>query len=524
MSTTPTGIRPDNASAGTSPATSARPARKRKRALLRSRRGVTARPRATHDPADPARHLRFGAAVCAGVALSFGVWSAFAPLQSAVVSSGIVVTEGKTRAVQHLDGGIIGALAVRDGAEVKAGDLLIHLDATRHAAERAIIENRLYEALARQARLKAERDDAPAMTRPAMLDVMVAADRTWANLVPADPAPALVLAGAGVGIGAGIGVGVGVPPDAIAPPETGAEIADRVFSGQERLFQARRDTLKAQVARLEAGIAQSREQIGGLEAQREAVLRQHDLIGKELEAARTLSRKGLMPTTRLLALERQQAELEGAIAGRIADKAAIEQGIGQLQLQILELERDTREKVLTELREADANVQELTEQRIEAIDKLNRTDIRAPVSGRVNGLAFHTLGGVVKPGDVVMEIVPDNETLIVETRADPASVDRIRAGQPARIRLAAFDQHSTPELAGTLLVVSPDRLVDPQTGAPYYALKVEIDANELALLGPDKPLVPGMPADVFVVTGMRTPLSYLTKPLTDQMARAFRED
>ncbi len=435
--------------------------------------------------------------VCAGIALSFGLWSALAPLQSAVVSSGIVVTEGKTRAVQHLDGGIIGALAVRDGAEVKAGDLLIRLDATRHAAERAIIENRLYEALARQARLKAERDDAPVMTRPAMLDAMVAADRQWANAVPAD---------------------------GIAPPETGAEIADRVFTGQERLFQARRETLKAQVARLEAGIAQSREQIGGLEAQRAAALRQHVLIDKELEAARALAAKGLMPATRLLALERQQAEKDGAIAGHIADKAAIEQGIGQLQLQILELERDTREKVLTELREADANVQELTEQRIEAMDKLNRTDIRAPVSGRVNGLAFNTLGGVVKPGDIVMEIVPDNETLVVEARADPASVDRIRAGQPARIRLAAFDQHSTPELDGTLLVVSPDRLVDPQTGAPYYALKVGIDAGQLARLGPDKTLVPGMPADVFVVTGVRTPLSYLTKPLTDQMARALRED
>lgn len=516
MNTKPTGIRPVIVCAETAPATAAAPERGPKRVLRRRRLGVrpgiTARPRATHDPADPARHLRFGAAVCAGVILCFGGWSALAPLQSAVVSSGIVVTEGKTRAVQHLDGGIISALAVRDGAAVKAGDLLIRLDATRHAAERAIIENRLYEALARQARLKAERDDTAAITRPVMLDAMVAADRAWANLEPVDPTPPASLA-----------VG-GLPAEALAPPETGADIADRVFFGQEQLFQARRDTLKAQVARLEAGIAQSREQIGGVEAQREAALRQRDLIGKELEVARALSKKRLMPITQLLALERQEAELEGTIAGRIADKAAIEQGIGQLQLQILELERDSREKVLTELREADANVQELTEQRIEAIDKLNRTEIRAPVSGRVNGLAFHTLGGVVKPGDVMMEIVPDNETLIVEARADPASVDRMRAGQPARIRLAAFDQHSTPELAGTLLVVSPDRLVDPQTGAAYYALKVAIDADELALLGPEKPLVPGMPADVFVVTGVRTPLSYLTKPLTDQMARVFRED
>lgn len=499
MSTDPSKDGPAPSSGEASPAPSAR------WSFFGRRRRAARGARASEDPADPAGPLRFGAAVCVGVVLGFGVWSALAMLQSAVVAPGILVTEGRTRAVQHLDGGIISVLAVRDGTSVKAGDLLVRLDATRHAAERAIVENRLYEALARQARLKAERDEALAMTRPAMLDALVAVDRQWANAGPPGAAP--------------------VPADGLAPPETGAEIADRVFTGQERLFQARRETLKAQVARLEAGIiAQSREQIGGLEAQRAAALRQHVLIGRELEAARALSEKGLMPTTRLLALERQQAELEGAIAARIADKAAIEQGIGQLQLQILELERDTREKVLTELREADANVQEQTEERIAAIDKLTRTDIRAPVSGRVNGLAFHTIGGVIKPGDVVMEIVPDNESLIVEARADPASVDRIHAGQPARIRLAAFDQHSTPELSGTLLVVSPDRLVDPQTGAPYYALKVGIDANELARLRPEQTLVPGMPADLFVVTGARTPLSYLTKPLTDQMARAFRED
>lgn len=506
MSTDPSSDGPAPSSGEASPAPSTR------WSFFGRRRRAARGARASEDPADPAGPLRFGAAVCVGVVLGFGVWSALAMLQSAVVAPGILVTEGRTRAVQHLDGGIISVLAVRDGTSVKAGDLLVRLDATRHAAERAIVENRLYEALARQARLKAERDEAPAMTRPAMLDAMVAVDRQWANAGPPGAAAVPGLAEAGV------------PADGLAPPETGAEIADRVFTGQERLFQARRETLKAQVARLEAGIAQSREQIGGLEAQRAAALRQHVLIGRELEAARALSERGLMPTTRLLALERQQAELEGAIAARVADKAAIEQGIGQLQLQILELERDTREKVLTELREADANVQEQTEERIAAIDKLTRTDIRAPVSGRVNGLAFHTIGGVIKPGDVVMEIVPDNENLIVEARADPASVDRIHAGQPARIRLAAFDQHSTPELSGTLLVVSPDRLVDPQTGAPYYALKVGIDADELARLRPEQTLVPGMPADVFVVTGARTPLSYLTKPLTDQMARAFRED
>ncbi len=467
--------------------------------------------RKQHDPSDPVHALRFGAAVCVVVVVCFGGWSAFASLQSAIVAPGVIAAEGRTRAVQHLDGGIISEILVHDGDEVQAGDVLIRLDATRLASERAIIENRLYEALARQARLNAERDDMPGMTRPPLLDAMVATDRSWTQIKPTGN---LALASALAGKG-----------DArLAPMPTGTEIADRVFSGQERLFRARRDTLKAQVDRLDKSIAQSREQMTGVEAERASMQRQRDLIAKELEGSRKLYEKGLMPLPRVLALERQQAELEGNIASRSADMAAIEQSIGQLQLQILELQRDTREKVLQELREADSNVQDLTEQRIAAIDKLSRTDIRAPVSGRINGLAFHTIGGVVKPADTVMEIVPDNEALIVEARADTASVDQLHAGQPARIRLTAFDQRSTPELEGTLLLVSPDRLTDPQTGAPYYALKVSIADSELARLGDDKQLVSGMPADVFVVAGSRSPMSYLMKPLTDQMARALKEE
>ncbi|WP_334175523.1 HlyD family type I secretion periplasmic adaptor subunit [Pseudoxanthobacter sp.] len=470
-----------------------------------------------HDPGDPAHALRFGAVVCVVVLVVFGGWSALTSLQSAVVAPGVIAAEGRTRAVQHLDGGIVSAILVKDGDEVQAGDVLVRLDTTRLASERGIVENRLYEALARQARLEAERDDAPAMTRPPLLDAMVAADRDWASLAPAaDPALTSALASA---------LASRADPKATEPPaQTGLEIANRVFSGQDRLFHARRDTLKAQVARLEAGIAQSREQMAGIDAQRASLERQRDLIARELDGARKLYEKGLMPLPRVLALERQQADLEGNIAARGADKAAIGQSIGQLQLQILELQRDAREKVLQDLREADSDVQDLTEQRIAALDKLNRTDIRAPVSGRVNGLAFHTIGGVVRPADVVMEIVPDDEALIVEARADPAEVDQLHAGQSARIRLTAFDQRTTPEIDGTLLVVSPDRLTDPQSGAPYYALKVAIADDGRALLGPDRPLVAGMPADVFVVAGARSPLSYLMKPLTDQMARALREE
>ncbi len=459
--------------------------------------------------------LRFGLWVCAIVVFGFGGWSAFASISGAVVAAGVVATEGQSRAVQHLDGGIIDEILVKDGQAVEAGDVLVRLDATDLRTQLAIIENRLYEALARKARLETERDDAAAMTRPAMLDAMVASDRRWKSMMAtagSDPKLASALTSHARG---------DVPADATL--ETGAEIADRVFSGQVRLFEARRDTLKAQVDRLEASIAQSQEQIKGISSQRASQERQRDLILKELEGSRALYEKGLMPLPRVLALERQEAELEGNIAGHGSEIAAVKQSIGELQLQILELKRDAREKVLTELREAESNVQDLTEQRVAAIDKLDRIDIRAPVSGTVNNLAFHTIGGVVKPADVVMNIVPDKEAMIVEARVEPTFVDQLHAGQAARIRLSAFDQRTTPEIDGALLTISADRLTDPVNGQPYYAVKVSIPEAELARLG-GKRLMPGMPAEVFVVSADRTPLSYLTKPLTDQLARSMREE
>lgn len=476
----------------------------------RRRAAGTERPAAAYDA-----HLRFGLVTCIVVVFGFGGWSAFASIRGAVVASGVVSTEGQSRTIQHRDGGIVDAILVSDGDHVEAGDVLIRLDATSLRSELAIVENRLYEALARQARLEAERDDAPTMHRPPLLDAMVASDRRWKEMLAGTNAadPKLVSA---------LNDHAMADIRAESTPETGAEIADRVFSGQVRLFQARRDTLKAQVDRLQASIAQSQEQIKGIESQRESQERQRDLIQQELVGARALLKKGLIQLPRVLALERQEAELEGGIAGHNADVAAINQSISQLQLQILEAQRDMREKVLTELREAESNVQDLTEQRVAASDKLSRIDIRAPVSGTVNNLQVHTVGGVVKPADVLMSIVPDREALIVEARVEPQFVDQIRAGQAARIRLSAFDQRTTPELDGKLMTVSADRLTDTATNQPYYALKVSIAQAEIAKLD-GKTLVPGMPAEVFLVTGDRTPLSYIMKPLTDQLARSMRE-
>ncbi|MQT11844.1 HlyD family type I secretion periplasmic adaptor subunit [Rhizobiales bacterium Sp-1] len=467
------------------------------------------RPAAAYDA-----HLRFGLVVCVIVVFGFGGWSAFASIRSAVVASGVISTEGQSRTIQHRDGGIVDAILVSDGDHVEAGDVVVRLDATSLRSELAIVENRLYEALARRARLEAERDDAPTMRRPPLLDAMVASDRRWkAMLAGATADPKLVSA---------LNDHAMADIRAESTPETGAEIADRVFSGQVRLFQARRDTLKAQVDRLHASIAQSQEQIKGIDSQRESQERQRDLIQQELVGARALLKKGLIQLPRVLALERQEAELEGGIAGHHADVAAINQSISQLQLQIIEAQRDMREKVLTELREAESNVQDLTEQRVAASDKLSRIDIRAPVSGTVNNMQIHTVGGVVKPADVLMSIVPDREALIVEARVEPQFVDQIRAGQAARIRLSAFDQRTTPELDGKLMTVSADRLTDTATNQPYYALKVSIAQAEIAKLD-GKMLVPGMPAEVFLVTGDRTPLSYIMKPLNDQLARSMRE-
>jgi HlyD family secretion protein len=246
------------------------------------------------------------------------------------------------------------------------------------------------------------------------------------------------------------------------------------------------------------------------------------LIHQELEGVRSLWQKNLIPITRLTSLERDAARLEGErsqLTGAIAQSKG---KIAEIQLQIIQVDQDLRSEVGKDLIEARSKLSELSERKTAAVDQLNRIDIRAPQSGRVHELSVHTVGGVIAPGEQIMLIVPDADALAVEVKIAPRDITQVYLGQIATVRFASFDQKTTPEIEGTVSLVSADLTQEQRTGVSYYTIRIAVKPNELNKLGTNK-LMPGMPADVFIKTSGRTAFSYLTKPLMDQAERAFRE-
>ena len=469
--------------------------------------------------------LHLGLSVCAFVVLGFGGWSVLASVSGAVVAIGKVSVEGQVRIVQHVDGGVISGILVRDGDAVQAGDVLLRLDAVGIRAELSIIQSRLSEALARRARLEAERDNKSVPERPGKLvlaaraphprnEPEAASDNT--NVVGAVSAkgdfqlsPTARLQSPAVGA-------------ALLPDRPSGRHDHGTFEAEVRLFHARRATRQAQVERLHKSIEQAREQIIGLEGQGKARRRQRQLITRELTGARELHEKGLAPLTRILALERQLSEIDGAVAAVSAEIAAIGQKIGQFEVEILTLGKDWQEKVLVDLRAVNLEVRELLERQTTLSDKLRRVELRAPVSGTVNNLSAHTVGGVVRAAEPVLEIVPSGQLLAVEALVRPAEIDRLYRGQHATVRFSAFDAGTTPVLEGAVVHVSADLIEDRENRTSGYLVRVSIAESELARLQ-EKQLIPGMPVELFLKTGDRSPISYLLKPLTDQFARSLNE-
>lgn len=400
-----------------------------------------------------------------------GVWGAVAPLAGAVVASGAVVVDSNVKKVQHPSGGIIGQILVREGDRVQQGSLLLRLDQTVAQANLHIVANQLDRLAVRVARLRAERDGAAAMETPPSLVARLA------------------------------------EPDAAA-----------VLAGERSLFESRCSVRDGQKAQLRERISQLREEIEGLGAQRQAKLREIALVGKELEGAETLWKQKLMPITKLTALQREAARLDGESAQLKAQAAQANGKISEIELQIIQLGQDMRAEVTKDLREAEGKEAELVERRVAAEDQLKHIEIRAPQEGVVHQLAVHTVGGVIAQGEPLMLIVPENDMLVIEAKVAPQDIDRVRRGQPAFLRFTAFDQQVTPELEGVVTLVSADLTREPQTGVAYY----------LARLAPTKPagslkLVSGMPVEAHIGAGERTALSYFFKPLRDQFTRAFTE-
>lgn len=434
-----------------------------------------AKNRETPPPSNPRAWIVTGMMIIAVAFGGFGTWAALASLDSAAIAPGVVVVETDRKSVQHLEGGLVKEILVRDGDRVEKNDVLIRLEDTNARAVHGIVRGELDAALAEESRLIAERDD---------LD------------------------------------------DIVFPRELleRAQVAKvgKAVQGQRHLFAARRSSLDGQVAILEKSIAQFRDEIGGLKSEQVAREQQLAILDDELRGLRRLLKQGNVPRNEVLAYERKLAELSGEKGRFMADVARAEQGIGEARLRIGQLRKTAREEVVAELRQVQERIFGLEERLIAARDVLSRTEIRAPAKGIVMGLQAHTTGGVIAPGREILQVVPVGDRLIIEAHVDPIDIDDVAVGQQATVRLTAFKLRSTPIIVGTLISLSADRLIDEQSAAPYYLARIEVSKEELDGLG-NLRLQPGMPVEALVKTGTRTALGYMLSPLTENIGLAFRQ-
>ena len=419
-------------------------------------------------------HLIGGAVIALVLTGGIGGWAATTELSGAVTAAGSVVVDSSVKKVQHLTGGIVGDLLVREGDRVRAGDTLVRLDETVLRAGLAIYTKGLDEMRARKARLTSERDGA---------DVVV------------------------------------VPPE--LPGNASLEFSQALDS-ERKLFDLRRAARQGQKSQLRQRIAQLDDEVRGYAALQQAKAEEIELIQRELIGVRTLWQKNLIQINRLTVLEREAARLKGELAQSIASTAQVRGKITEIELQIIQIDQDLSSEVAKELREIDGKIGEYIERKVTAEDQLKRVDIRAPQSGVVHQLSVHTVGGVVSPADPVMLIVPEADVLTVEAKISPTDIDQLYVGQAASLRFSAFNQRTTPQVQGTISRISADVTSDQRTGQNFYTARVLIPPEEMARLGTAR-LLPGMPAEIFAKTYDRSVLSYFIKPLSDQIVRAFRE-
>jgi HlyD family secretion protein len=417
----------------------------------------------------------------AGVSLAvifgggLGGLAATTEIAGAVIAPGQLAIDSSVKKVQHQTGGVVGEIRVKEGAQVKAGDIVVKLDETVLRANLAIVTKGLDELMARQARLEAERDGMKQVAFPVELTSRMS-----------EP-----------------------------------EIA-RLVNGEQRLFELRSTAREGQKSQLGQRVSQLREEIQGISGQIAAKAKEGELIQRELEGVRDLFKRNLIQLPRLTALEREATRLEGERGSLIASSAQAKGKISEIELQIIQIDQDLRSEVAKELREIQGKSAELVERRVAAEDQLKRVDIRAPQTGTVHQLAVHTVGGVVSPGEAMMLIVPQGEQLVIEVKVAPQDIDQLSIGQAAQLRFSAFNQRTTPELAGQVSMISADLTTDQRTGASYYTARVAVPQEEMNKLGNLK-LLPGMPVEAFIQTGLRTMLSYLSKPMTDHLNKAFRQ-
>ncbi|MDB9801584.1 MAG: HlyD family type I secretion periplasmic adaptor subunit [Loktanella sp.] len=403
----------------------------------------------------------------------FGTWAVMAQITGAVITSGQIEVDRNRQVIQHPDGGVVAEILVDEGDTVAAGDLLIKLDATTLQSELAIVEGQLFELMARRGRLEAERDGIETLT---------------------------------------------FDPILMAAP-TGSELME----GQRRLFDARLESTKRATEQLDQQRAQIASQLDGISAQQTALDTQKTLISQELGDQQKLLDQKLVQASRVMGLQREEANLLGRVGELTASAAQAAERMTEIDIQVLTLTTTRREESITRLRDLQYNELELSERRRTLVRQLDRLDIRAPVSGVVYGLQVFAEQSVIRPADPVMFLVPQDRPLVIATKVRPVDIDQIHLGQDVILRFSAFDQRRTPELHGKVTLVSADIFQDEATGMAFYQAEIQLNEGEATRLPEDMVLIPGMPVEAFVRTADRSPMDYLLKPLADYFAKAFRE-
>ncbi|EYD78370.1 Type I secretion membrane fusion protein, HlyD family [Rubellimicrobium mesophilum DSM 19309] len=419
--------------------------------------------------------LLLGATCLAVLVGGFGTWGAATHIMGAVVAHGQLEVAQNRQVVQHPDGGIVAEILVKEGATVQQGDLLIRLDDEQLRSDLAVVEGQLLEILARKARLEAEEKDAETLTF--------------------DP---LLL-------------------------ETDNPVAEGQMRGSRQLFDARHETEEREIEQLRRQQDQLADQVDGIKAQQAAIVTQIDLIGKELEAQQSLLDRGLAQSARVLELQAQQADLQGQQGELTAAIAQAEGKSTEIEIQILRTQSQRREEASSALRDLGFNEIELSEKRRALLTRLDRLDIRAPVSGVVYGMQVFAPRSVIRPAEPILYLVPQDRPLVVASQVEPIHVDEVHVGQEVMLRFPAFNQRETPEIAGRIVQLSADAFHDEATRRSYYRADIEIEDGEAAKLPEGLELLPGMPVEAYIETGERTPLSFLVKPLSDYFTKAFRE-
>ena len=425
----------------------------------------------------PIRHL--GYLIVILVFVFFGGWSFLAPLGSAALAPGSVTVEVYRKTVQHLEGGIVKAIHVRDGDTISKGQVLIELEDTSSRAQLETLRGQLYSALAREARLIAERDGKSTVSYPASLTNAGATD---------------------------------------ARAQEDIRVQDQSFSVRKRSRAGEIGILKEQRQQLQA-------KIEGIKAQRISRSNLSDSLNKELLDFRAMLKEGYVEKQKVSELERRLAQSEGDRGDFIANISSAQTQISEIELKILQIDKDFQREVIEELSKVQSELSELHEKTQWLDDTVTRTVINAPESGMVLGLTVHTLGAVIPPGGRLLDIVPQQEKLIIEAQVSPSDIDKVHSGQSCEIRFSAFKAAKTPKVSGRLTTLSADRLTDEQNKIGYYLARVEVDKDgleELRLRG--LILLPGMPAEVLINTGDRTFFQYMIQPLSNIFARSLIED